>query len=188
LETRIESCGLRDWLSIAKSKTESPDAETLLDALDKWRAALETAWHVPAGRHQNELQTGMKTVKHFYEARASRVLFLLEIALAIAPAVGLAVFIALSNLQHVGWSESARWSIAPFLSSIALPYVTGVIGAAALGIRGARRFFLLGFLALVAGLILFANLDFALNSVAVFVGALLLGAAVSALLPRSEPN
>jgi uncharacterized membrane protein HdeD (DUF308 family) len=66
--------------------------------------------------------------------------------------------------------------------------VTGVIGAAALGIRGARRFFLLGFLALVAGLILFANLDFALNSVAVFVGALLLGAAVSALLPRSEPN
>ncbi len=120
--------------------------------------------------------------------RGSRILFLVEIALAIAPAVVLTVFIASVNVQRVGWDESVKWTVATFPSAIALPYVTGVIGGAALGIRGARRFFLLGSLAIGAGLILFANLNFALNSVAVFVGALLLGAAVSALLPRSEPN
>jgi hypothetical protein len=102
--------------------------------------------------------------------------------------VALVAFIAAVNVQRVGWSESTQWSVATVLSAIALPYALGVIGGALLGIRGVRRFAFLGSLALLTGLILFANLNLVVNSAAVFVGAVLLGAAVSAVLPRLSPN
>jgi len=59
--------GLRDWLDTAINAAGDADAETLLDAIEEWLTMLEAAWNVPAGGHQNELQTGMQTVKHFWE-------------------------------------------------------------------------------------------------------------------------
>ncbi len=122
------------------------------------------------------------------QLRRAQPLFLLAILLALTPGAALVAFIAAVNVQRVGWSESTQWSVATVLSAIALPYALGVIGGALLGIRGARRFAFLGSLAFLMGLILFANLNLVVNSAAVFVGAILLGAAVSAVLPRFSPN
>lgn len=64
---REKGSGLHSWLTQAMDAAGTSDVEALLDNIDGWLETLAAARIVPAGQHQNELESGMQSTIHFYE-------------------------------------------------------------------------------------------------------------------------